>query len=748
MAFLPKYVEFRTTIERLKLKDNLLIKLLIAASVITLVVLMFPRGEAIEYEYKAGSIWVEKDLIAPFSFPIYKEELQYEKEKREAASNVYPIFGRSGHSEEVQRESLETALEHFRLTPGLQSIWIQRQKFGGILDDVLRIGIVDQRRLIQLHRFVAMRKGTEEELVASDRFFDLEQALNMVETRLFGSFREGEVATQMAAVFRRILQPNVFYNQAETEKLIRIAIDNVPRTVGFVQENERIVGRQERITEEIRLKLDSLRKGRAERAAGHSHIWQYLGVVLHVGLVTMLFGIYLFLFRKRLLHDNTKLAIIALLIVIECFFAYLSLAIDVRLPFQFLILVPAASMLLTIIFDSRLAFYGTVTIALLIGGIRGNDYAIALASLVVGALAVSTVRDIKHRTQIFRSLIFIFLGYALIILALGFERFAPGSTIMTELAFALSNAVFSPVLTYGLLIFFERVFNVTTDLTLLELSDFTKPLLRELSEKAPGTFHHSVTLGSLAEAAAEAVGANAVLARVGAYHHDIGKLMKPEYFVENQSAGKSRHNRLRPRMSALIIASHVKDGIELGRGHGIPQVVLDFIPQHHGTTLMSFFYEKAVQQAAARKNPKDDVHEEDYRYPGPKPQTKETGIVMLADAVDATARVLDDPTPQKLEAMIDNTIKTRFMEGQLDECELTLRDLTKIKEAFLKILAGIHHMRIKYPEQEKEEKETAPTTSVTVENVTDTHQDQYAPDSESNLVTEQTQASSGAKPSA
>jgi hypothetical protein len=265
----------------------------------------------------------------------------------------------------------------------------------------------------------------------------------------------------------------------------------------------------------------------------------------------------------------------------------------------------------------------------------------------------------------------------------------------------LINAIVSPVLTYGLLFFFERVFKVTTDLTLAELSDLNNSLLIELSEQAPGTFHHSVTIGNLAEAAAEAIGANSILARVGGYYHDIGKLLKPEYFVENQVGPHGRHNRLKPRMSALIISSHVREGIELGRKRGLPEVVLNFIPQHHGTTRISFFYDKALKQAA-KKPPKDPIHEEDYLYPGPKPQTKEAGIVMLADSVEASTRTYPNLTPQKLEAAIDNMIKHRFMEGQLDECELTLRDLTKIKEAFLKILIGIHHHRIQYPEQEGE----------------------------------------------
>jgi putative nucleotidyltransferase with HDIG domain len=262
-----------------------------------------------------------------------------------------------------------------------------------------------------------------------------------------------------------------------------------------------------------------------------------------------------------------------------------------------------------------------------------------------------------------------------------------------KLLFGGFNAIMSPVIAYGLLIFYERVFKITTDLTLLELSDFNHPLLKELSSKAPGTFHHSIIMGNLCEAASESIGANQILARVGCYYHDIGKLLKPQYFIENQLDQNNKHNDLNPNMSTKIIISHVKDGIELAKKHKLPTKIINFIPMHHGTTLVSYFYDKAKNAS------KEEIKDYNYRYPGPKPQTKETGIVMLADAIEASTRTIEDPSPQKLENKIREVIRNRFMEGELDECDLTLKDLTKIKESFLKILLGIHHHRIKYPDK-------------------------------------------------
>jgi putative nucleotidyltransferase with HDIG domain len=735
---------FRNIFDRTGFKDNPAVKFAIGIVLVLVIAMMFPRGESIDFSYTAGSVWTNKDLIAPFSFPIYKDPRVYEKERQNAARAVYPVFEREQNAVSEALEELRVIVDALRrasetrgrllrthsqadslaLDQALRRIpfavadgewdmlseWVTHearrgapvfrpfeQRLAGIITTVLNTGVIEEKYIKEGRAAFALRRGTTEEIVPYERVYDTTEAVSLIEAQLRDAYGSSDTTRLALKLVRQVLQPNIIFNQRETNRAIQTAEENVPRTLGFVQENERIVSKHERVTEDVRLKLDSFGKAKVDRGTDFSRWQQWFGITLHVTLIVGLYAIYLFLFRKRIFHDNAKLTLVALLLVMVSSFAYLSLTMNVSEPIQYLIFVPAVSMLLTIIFDSRVGFYGTVVMALLVAGIRGNDYSIALASLIAGALGAYTVRDIRNRTQIFRSLIFIFLGYAAAIVALSLERFESVNTILTGLTFALANSVFSPVLTYGLLIFFERVFRVTTDLTLLELSDFNHPLLRQLSEKAPGTFHHSMLLGSLAEAAADSIGSNSILARVGAYYHDIGKMMKPEYFVENQQGGLNRHNRLKPRMSALIIASHVKEGLELGKQHGLPEKILDFIPQHHGTTLIAFFYDKAVRQAA-KKLTDEVISEDDFRYPGPKPQSKEAAIVMLADSVEASTRAIPDISPQKLSAAIEQMIKQRFIEGQLDECDLTLKDLTRIKEAFLKILVGIHHQRITYPE--------------------------------------------------
>lgn len=739
-------VQWFLSLRRRALSKDIAIKTALAVGLFVLLGLMFPRGEAIELDYKVGAVWAQEDLYSPFSFPITRDEKEYNNEIEVARANVYPVFVRDETVADKQLHSLGEFFVHLKearvvrakqgfstadssrlaeLTALLGMKFFEREwelltrlsepELDAMRNAVtqsaerfFRAGILDVEKKKLMRPEIALREGTVEEILPAASFFDHSEVVALMDNDLIVSYgRDNDTVDVAHKIGALHLVSNMRYDEAATNLLLSSAIESVPRTAGFVQEGDRIVGKNDRITNEVKQKLESLRKAKVERRAVSPGPLQYLGILLHVGVVVTLFGIYLSLFRKKIFANNRRLMLIALIILLEGFFAYLSRVINTPAPVEYLIFVPAASMLLTIIFDSRVGFYGTAIIAFLVAGIRGNDYAVALASLVAGALSVYTVRDVRNRSQIIRSFGFIFLGYAVTILALGMERIEPWMDLGEEMVFALANSLISPVLTFGLLIFFERSFKVTTDLTLIELGHFHHPLLKMLSEKAPGTYHHSMSMASLAEAAASAVGANEVLARTGAYFHDIGKIEKPTYFVENQKGNRNRHDKLLPRMSSLIIQNHVKKGIAFAREHDLPEEVVDFIPQHHGTTRIDYFYSKAVKlaESSADETKIDEINDQDYRYPGPKPQTKETGILMLADSIEAAARTLEDPSPPKLEGLIDELIKKRFEEGELDECPLTLKDLTKIKKAFLGVLVGVYHGRVKYPEAEKEKSE-------------------------------------------
>ncbi len=729
-------------ISRIDFKSSHAVKFLIGIVTFFLLFWMLPQYEHIESKYEVGAVWSAEDLIAPFSFPIYKDDQEYEQEKMEVVRNLTPVFDRrnglqanddsvnafvlkleriletAGELEKsgngyINSESLDSLKAGLGITLSFQE-WevlhsaykqnslIPEKPFNAYLNELKEgVLLLSQNDIIDLDKStVAPKKISVKEqgsklqqVIEIDKVLDMGDAMKKKLEASGVSVQDSSMNAILIKSISGLLSPNLIYNSDLTELERQNRIDQIPKTVGIVRENERIISKHDPVNRMTKMKLDSYKRVRLEKIGVQDILLQQVGKVLTVFVLMMVLTFFLYYIRPTVFNDNIQLIILASLILVEGFFAFISLKLNVPAPVELLIFVPVASILLTIIFDSRLAFYSVTVICFMIAVIRGGDFGIGFISFCGSVLAIFSERDIKNRSQIFRSFFFILIGYTVSILAVNLVRIEDTQKIFTKLLFGGINAVMSPVIAFGLLIFYEKVFKVTTDLTLLELSDFNHPLLKELSSKAPGTFHHSIIMGNLSEAAAESIGANSILARVGCYYHDIGKMLKPQYFIENQLDQNNKHNELNPNMSTKIIISHVRDGIELARKHKLPQQIIDFIPMHHGTTLVAYFFDKAKNVS------KEEVSDIQYRYPGPKPQTKETGIVMLADAIEASTRTIEDPSPQKLENRIREVIRSRFMEGELDECDLTLRDLTKIKDSFLTILIGIHHHRLKYPDK-------------------------------------------------
>ncbi len=723
-----------------KIKTDVKIRILIVIVTIVLVVLMFPQGESIESEVTVGSIWTQSDLIASMPFEILKDPETYNKEKKIAAEKVYPVFVVNNEIAKISLDSLRKYNKYLKktidedLSSGIKSNFnttflsdSSYRKFKEIrkFENVISINFRESLNkifnasqniisLIYKKKFfdrnynqiakdsVAVREGKFENIVPKTYYNDLNAAQNFLKVEI--NKMPGKDEHLNKAVYEYLLhflKPNIIFSQQLTEQAVKLAIDKVPKNIGIVEQNERIVAKHDRITPITKLKIDSYRIAKGQQRGFWMIFFQNLGKFLHIIVILGLFVLYLFLFRKKIFNDNSKILIISIILLFTSFLTFLIYQMNVKAPVQLLVLIPVASMLLTILFDSRVGFYGTVAAAFIAGGLRGNDYVFTLMNIFAGGLAAYTVRDIKNRSQIFRSFLYILIGYIIGIIAFGLERFDSVDHILIQSGFAASNALMSPVLTYGLIIFFEKIFKITTELTLLELSDFNNPLLRELTKGAPGTFNHSMTIGTMVESAAESIGANPILARVGTYYHDIGKTLNPEAFVENQMNNINIHEKLEPTESARIIIAHVTDGIKLAKEHKLPDEIINFIPTHHGTMIVSFFYEKAVE-----KYGEGNVNIEDFRYPGPKPNTKETALLMLADACESTVRAMKEPEVQKIENVINNLTQSRIQGGQLDEAPITFADLTKIKESFLSTLVSQHHKRIRYPKQDEMENES------------------------------------------
>lgn len=720
-----------------KFKSSKSIKIVLLFLTIILIVLMFPKGESIESEVSIGSIWNQEDLIASMTFEVPEDPEVYAQKQNEIARQVLPVFIKDDLLPEKMIDSakkyrnylvaaIDTATFTINNTPymGLSLSALQKLKQArnttklitsddskslneiftnviALLRRVYKKGILDIPKDEIDKDEIALREGKFENRVSKNKFHDMESAKTYITRYLNNNFSfDLSLNQSVVELISLFLQPNIKYSEAETQLAIKLAIDKIPKTKYIVNENERIVAKHDRITKDIKDKIDAYRKAKGEVTSMIEQLTQDAGKFLHIVAILIIYIIYIFLFRKSIYEDNIKLLLLSILMLFVSFLTFLVHQIEVSAPIEFLIFVPAVSILVTVIFDSRMGFYTTVIASLITGGIHGNDYVFSVMNIAAGGLAVFSVRDIKNRNQIFRSFLFILIGYVLSIFAFGLESYKSIQEILISSSFAASSALISPILAYGLIIFVERLFKITTDLTLLELTDFNSPLLKELARKAPGTFNHSLTIGSMVESAAEAIGAKSILARVGAYYHDIGKSIEPQVFVENQ-LGSNIHDDLNPRESVQLIINHVKAGINLANEHNLPQEVIDFIPMHHGTMVISYFYEKAKELLGDEK-----VSEDEFRYPGPKPNSKETALVMLADACESAVRSMEQPDKQKVENIISNIFKQRLEDGQLDHSPITFGELHKIKESYVSTLIGQHHRRIRYPNQDEMEKES------------------------------------------
>jgi len=718
------------------------------AVVVASAIAVFPRVQVYQYTVEVDDIWRQENLHAPFRYAIRKSPDELRRERERVRRETPPIFREVTDASGKLREKREALTEALR---GLAPVHRRRKEIPGAASDSirrrdslawrasvdsLRLGLRSsewdvllsdgqtERMIRDMSRIIAELQKTGILSVAKDSILsenvtvrtdltrrqrDVEvrlvwgrdEALREVQSRVQSLYVADPVMQSTAmSLYAFLMEPNLVYDRRASETRWQEQENLIVPSADIVRQNEVIVRRGDLVTEEIHRKLTSLEAERMERS-GTSIQWQrLLGQIMVVVGTFLIFYLYLYLLRRPIFMDAKLMLLINLLLMS----VILLFGVALRLALVDMYLVPVAvvSILLTVMFDSRAALFATLTLALLGGLLLGFDFGFTFATIFAGTLGIFSVRDIRNRSQFFLSAGLVFIGYltvltaGLLLAGTSIERFSD------EVVFVLINSVLL-LLAYPLLWVFERTFDITTDLTLLELSDTNRPILKKLSMRAPGTFNHVLQVANLAEAAAAAVGANALLTRVGALYHDIGKIVKPEYFVENQRPDSNPHDALKPRMSALIIASHVKEGLDLGREENLPKEVLQFIPMHHGTTRIEYFYRRALDLTQSKDA---DVSESDFRYPGPVPNSKETGILMLADSVEAASRSLENPNHKRLESLIDGLVEARREDGQLDDTDLTFKDLKVIKETLLNALLGIYHVRVKYPGEDSSEKIT------------------------------------------
>ena len=579
-----------------------------------------------------------------------------------------------------------------------------------ILLKILDNGVVTNKEILlkESEKGIILRNVStkkEKEIYQLKKFYGLDQAKTMVRIvgqPLLNDLDYGRLNLVVDFV-QRLIQPNITLNRNETEERKKLASAKIKTVLHKIKAGEMLLREGERVTQVQLLKLSALAKQSKKQQVLYTSIGAALILmcllittyILHLSQPGRISGEH----NKRLLFMAGVFLTFFLLAEISYKLSGV-LTLNSTLPIQmsttwFGIPLASGAMIVCVFMGLAVAVPFAMVMAISFAVIFGNSLPYFLYFLISGTMAAYWIQHCRERKVFIAAGAKLGLLNILLVTAIDFYLAdLSGSKILYDWAFGFMGGIVAGIVTAGLVPLVEIAFGYTTDISLLELANLDRPILRRLMIEAPGTYHHSVIVGSLVEAAATEIGANPLLAKVCGYYHDIGKINKPLYFIENQTNGKNKHDKLAPSMSGLILIAHVKEGVEIAREHKLGQDIVETIRQHHGTSFIRYFYDKAKQLRG-----EDRVNVDDFRYPGPRPQTREAGLVMLADVVEAASRTLDNPTPSRIQGLVQNLINNIFSDGQLDECELTLKDLHKIARSFNKILYGIHHHRIEYSEK-------------------------------------------------
>ena len=731
--------------------------------------LTFPTGFSIRYSYQLNDI-ANEPIIAPFDFGILKTDQKLSKDLDEARNSVQFSFSRDQDFVNKQITDIDTffiylndiygahelfissqdSLYKYRYEPEFESYqtsfiadsttyvtlyseflnqyqfqidkaqWDQLLGINESLAEPINLelfknqikqiclnrwaeGIIDEPLENILSDEISIIQGGELVIAPTKNYNDIETAWKKNREEV-NQIYENELDIKSILSYELInefTKPNILFDKELTESRQKERLDKVSRFQGTVLANELIVDTNNRITESVLLKLKSL-QFESERRLGYERaadkFREYLGAFFVVAILLFLLFSFFYIYRNNYFKNFKLLLLIGFLMYLIVFFSWI--IVSYQLP-VYVIPIAMFSILLTVLLDTTVALISSTILILLISLLIGNDLDFAIIQFFISFIAILNVRKLRKRRQIIATMLtLVFCGlfvFFSVMLFKGIDFLDYNYSTVGYLALA---SFLCPILAFGLVPLFESFFGITTDLSLIELLDYDQPLLKKLMEDAPGTHTHSVKVGTLAESCANAIGARALLCRVGSYYHDIGKIKKPEYYAENQT-GVNKHDSITPHMSAKILKQHVTDGLALADEYGLPKIVKDFIKTHHARNKMEFFYKKALEID-------NKVDENEFRYPGPKPRTKETGIVMLAEAIEAQANSLKNPSLEKFEIMIDKAIRSRLEDGQLDECPLTMEDLQKIKgrrdgkHGLLPVLSGLYHSRPEYPSKDNE----------------------------------------------
>ncbi|WP_268224159.1 HD family phosphohydrolase [Sinomicrobium oceani] len=663
--------------------QSLIYKTFLFICATVLMVYLFPKAGKFKYEFQKGKPWQYDNLYAPFDFPILKTKEEVEQEKEAARSDFVPYYTYNANT------IAEVIGMYKKEYPGFfQNKNLQRagQEF---LTRTYTNGLIADDEPLPESRFVNLVKGNEVSTLDKEKLIRIGQ----LQKSLFDYLEERGLSAyedDFYRLFKSIVEPNVALNEKLSEKALNEELNNIYTTKGTIEKGKRIILNGEVVEGE---KYEVLRSLEREY---ESHLWKgtnyyyiLFGYIILITLAFTMLFLFLWKYRPYILQNNTKVTFIFVNIIVMVF----ATTIAVKYDGSYVYVVPLCILpiILKAFFDPRLGLFVHVLTVLLLGFIVPNSFEYVFLQIIAGMVTILTVSELYRRANLFVSvgqitLVYMITYFAFTVIHEGnLENFVWLNFGM----FALNGL--ATLFAQPLIYIYEKLFGLVSDVSLLELSDTNSKLLKELSDKAPGTFHHSLQVANLAEAAANEIGANAMLVRVGAMYHDIGKMNNAIYFTENQTTGVNPHDEISPAESAQIIINHVIDGIEMARKNNLPDRIIDFIRTHHGTSTVYYFYKKQLQN-----DPETD--EEEYRYPGPVPFSKETAIVMMSDAVEAASKSLKNPNYGAINDFVEKIVSKQIAAGQFLNANITFKEIESVKKVLKRKLTNIYHLRVEYPE--------------------------------------------------
>lgn len=672
---------------------NLIYKSLIFIATVSVIVYFLPNEGKFNYQVDINKPWKYGLLQASFDFPIYKNDIQVQKEQDSILADYQPYFQIDKEAEKnvlsKLREDYNKTLRHS--LPGTDYVRYIERTLKALYED----GIIAGNDLKRMEEDSIIAIRLVDKNVATSRFIDqLYTVKEAYEYLLNADTTHYKKKILQQCNLNDYITPNLVYDEEKSEAAQKDLLSNISWANGFVLNGQKIIDRGEIVDEQTYNILESLRKEWEKRSDSVQEKRLTLaGQILYVGIFLFCFMAYLELFRADYYERKGTLTLLFALIV---FFPVLS-SIMVEQNLSSIYVVPFAMIpiIVRVFLDSRTAFMAHVTIILLCSITLRFPHEFILLQVVAGMVAIYSLRELSQRSQLLRTALVVFISYALLYFAFELIHEDDLTKLNTRMyIYFMINGILL-LFAYPLLFLLEKIFGFTSDVTLVELSNINNSLLREMSEVAPGTFQHSLQMANLAAAAANKIGGKSQLVRTGALYHDIGKMVNPAFFTENQS-GVNPHKSLSYEQSAQVIISHITDGLKLAEKHNLPKVIKDFISTHHGRGLTKYFY-----ISYKNEHPDEEVDQEKFRYPGPNPFTKEQAVLMMADSVEAASRSLPEYTEESISTLVDKIIDTQVSEGYFKECPITFKDIATVKALFKEKLKTMYHTRISYPELRK-----------------------------------------------